>query len=71
MTEEQLRYRLKNLRNEEVIIQKEISALLRDRSSSKFSHERLLDEMIAAETLRAVQIKQDVISEQKTNFVDT
>ena len=67
MTEEQLRYRLKNLRNEEVIIQKEISALLRDRSSNKFSHERLLDEMIAAETLRAVQIKQDVISEQKTN----
>jgi len=67
MTEKQLRYRLKNLRNEEVIIQKGISALLRERSSNKFSPERLLDEMIAAETLQAVQLKPDRISEQRTN----
>lgn len=67
MTEEQLRYRLKNLRNEEVIIQKGISALLRERSSHEFSPERLLDELIAAETLRSVQLKPDMISEQKMN----
>lgn len=67
MTEEQLLYRLKNIRNEEAIIQKGFEALMREQSSHGFSPERLLDELIAAETLRAVQLKPVMIVEQRQN----